>query len=223
VIRVLVAEDEDMFRTGLRLILDAQPDVHVVAEAATAAQAFEAAARHDFDVVVMDIRMGADDGLETARRLTAGRAPARVLVLTNFDLDEYVDRALAIGVSGFVLKSATAEELVAAVRAVAAGQAFLAPSVTRRVIDAFTRRRLRLVRRPEELESLSKREREVLVHVARGRSNREIARALGIGETTVRTHVGHVLMKLNRRDRTQAALLAQDAGLLDDDERSPTA
>jgi DNA-binding NarL/FixJ family response regulator len=220
VIRVLIVEDEPLFRTGVRLIMQAEPDIEVVGEVSDGAQALEAAGRLDVDVVLMDVRMSGVDGLEATRRLAArGGESARVVILTSFDLDEYIDRALAIGVSAFVLKSASAEELVAAVRTVGAGNAFLSPSITRRVIDAFARHRVRLAREPEELATLSRREREVLLHLARGMSNREIAGALGIGETTVRTHVGHLLMKLNLRDRTQAALLAQESGILDDAER----
>jgi DNA-binding NarL/FixJ family response regulator len=216
VIRLLLVEDEDLFRSALRAILEAQPDIRVVGEAADGHGALAALTRLAVDVVLMDVRMAGLDGLETARRASTlpGRTP-RILILTTFDLDEYVDEALALGAAGFVLKSATEEELLTAVRAVAAGEAFLDPSVTRRVIEAFARRRLRLARRPRELAFLTGREREVLQHVARGRSNREIAAALGVGEATVRTHVGHVLMKLNLRDRTQAALLASESGVLD--------
>jgi DNA-binding NarL/FixJ family response regulator len=169
------------------------------------------------DVVPMAIRMAGVSGLEAARQLAEGgtRGPARVLILTTFDLDEYIDEALSIGTGGFILKSASPEELVAAVRAVAAGEAFLAPSVARRVIDAFSRRRVRLNRDPAELAALTDREREVFRHVARGLSNREIAGELHVGENTVRTHVAHLLMKLNLRDRTQAVVLAYETGVLD--------
>jgi DNA-binding NarL/FixJ family response regulator len=217
VIRVLVADDEALYRTGLRLILDAQPDIEVVGEAADGAAALEALRALDVDVVLMDVRMAGMDGLEAARRLAAARHPgaARVLILTSFDLDDYIERALAAGVGGFVLKSASAEELVSAVRAVAAGGGVLDPAVTRRAIDAFLRGRPRPAQAPPVLAGLSSREWDVLLHLARGLSNREIARSLGVGEATVRTHVGHVLTKLNVRDRTQAVVLAFRSGMVD--------
>lgn len=217
-IRLLIVDDQELVRAGLRMILEAQSDVEVAGEAGDGAEAVAAARRLQVDVVLMDIRMAGRSGLDAARELAlAGPEQApRVLILTTFDLDEYIDEALAIGTSGFILKSASPEELVAAVRAVAAGQAYLAPSVTRRVIEAFARRRVRLVREPEELASLTEREREVLRSLARGLSNREIAGVLGVSETTVRTHVGHLLMKLNLRDRTQAVVLAYESGVLED-------
>jgi DNA-binding NarL/FixJ family response regulator len=217
VIRLLIVDDQSLVRTGLRLILDAQPDMTVVGEAADGRAAVALAHRQAVDVVLMDIRMAGVSGLEAARQLAAGgsRGPARVLILTTFDLDEYIDEALSIGTSGFILKSASPEELVAAVRAVAAGEACLAPSVARRVIQAFARRRVRLSREPAELASLTEREREVLRHVAMGLSNREIADTLHVGENTIRTHVAHLLMKLNLRDRTQAAVLAFETGVAD--------
>jgi DNA-binding NarL/FixJ family response regulator len=216
VIRVFLVEDEDLFRSALRAILEAQADIEVAGEAADGHEALLALRQLSADAVLMDIRMAGLNGLAVARRLREQSSrPARILFLTTFDLDEYIDEALAIGAAGFILKSASSEELLAAVRAVAGGEAFLAPSVTRRVIEAFARRRLRLTRRPQELASLTEREREVLVHLARGRTNREISTALRVGEATVRTHVGHVLMKLNLRDRTQAAVLASESGILD--------
>lgn len=212
-IRVLVVDDHALARTGLRIILEAQPDIEVVGDAAGGAEAVAAVGRQTVDVVLMDIRMDGLGGLEAARRL-AGRS-TRVLIVTTFDLDEYIDEALAAGVSGFIVKSAAPDELVAAVRAVAAGEAFLGPSIARRVIQALTRKRVRLTHQPPELTTLTEREREVLRCLARGLSNREIAEELRIGETTVRTHIGHVLMKLNLRDRLQAAVLAHELGLLD--------
>jgi len=216
VIRLLIVDDEPLIRTGLRTILGAEPDIEVVCDVADGAAAIDVVGRRPVDVVLMDIRMAGTGGLDAARRLAARALAPRVLLLTTFDLDEYIDEALASGVSGFLLKSASPEELVAAVRAVAAGGASLSPSITRRVIDAFARRRLRLNRAPSELAGLTGREREVLRHLARGLSNREIAAALCVGENTIRTHVGHVLMKLNLRDRTQAVVLAHESGLLDD-------
>ena len=211
--RVLVAEDEALYRMGLRLILEAQPDIEVAGEASDGAAAVEAALALDVDVVLMDVRMSGMDGLEAARRLAAARGP-RVLLLTSFDLDEYIEQALTIGVGGFVLKSASGEELVWAVRRVAAGGGVIDPAVAPRVIEAFSRRRLRLPSTPPPLATLSKRERDVLVHVARGLSNREIARSLGLGEATVRTHVGHLLAKLDLRSRGQAIVLAYEVGLV---------
>jgi DNA-binding NarL/FixJ family response regulator len=165
----------------------------------------------------MDIRMTGVSGLEAARQLAEAqtRNGTRVLIVTTFDLDEYIDEALSAGVNGFVVKSASAADLVTAVRAVAAGDAFLSPPVARRVIQAFTRRGVRLGRGPTELSSLTEREREVLRCLARGLSNREIAEELHIRETTARTHVGHVLMKLNLRDRLQAAVRAHEMGAAD--------
>lgn len=216
-IRLLIADDQLLVRAGLRLILEAQADITVVGEAADGRAAVEIARRTPVDVALLDIRMAGVGGLEAARQLTApgARWPPRVLILTTFDLDEYIDEALSIGTNGFVLKSASPEELVGAVRAVAAGEAYLAPSVTRRVIEAFSRRRVKLSREPAELASLTDREREVLRHMARGLSNREIAGTLNVGENTVRTHVAHLLMKLNLRDRTQAVVLAYEAGVVD--------
>jgi DNA-binding NarL/FixJ family response regulator len=214
VIRVLVVDDEALVRSGLRMILEAQADVQVVGEASDGAAAIEAIREAEVDVVVLDIRMAGVGGLQAARLLAAERPAApRVLIITTFDLDEHIEEALSAGVSGFIVKSASPEELVAAVRAVAGGEAFLSPSVARRVVQAFSRRGIRLAREPGELATLTDRERQVLSCLARGLSNQEIARELAIRETTVRTHVGHVLMKLNVRDRTQAAVRGHQMGL----------
>lgn len=204
----MVVDDEGLVRTGLRLILEAEDDVHVVGEAADGAAAMEAIRRTEVDVVLMDIRMAGMGGLESAKQIAAAPHGPGVLIVTAFDLDEHIDEALRAGVAGFIVKAAPSPELVAAVRAVAAGEAFLSPSVARRVVQALVRGGIRLSRRQAEFDSLTEREREVLDRLARGLSNQEIARELDIRETTVRTHVGHVLMKLNLRDRTQAAVHA---------------
>jgi DNA-binding NarL/FixJ family response regulator len=213
VIRVLVADDQALMRGGFRMILDAQDDIEVVGEAIDGRDAVQQYRRSSPDVVVMDVRMPAMDGIEATRRLTAADPPARVLILTTFDLDEYVYEALRAGASGFLLKDRPPEELVAAVRVVAAGEALIAPSVTRRLIEEFARRPAS-PRPPEGLADLTDRERDVLVLMARGRSNAEIAVDLFIAETTVKTHVGHVLAKLRLRDRAQAVVVAYESGLV---------
>jgi DNA-binding NarL/FixJ family response regulator len=212
VIRVLLVDDEGLVRAGLRMILEAEEDVHVVGEAADGAAAMAAIRQAEVDVVLMDIRMAGVGGLEAARQIAATRGAPKVLMVTTFDLDEYIDEALRAGVAGFIVKAASRQELVAGMRAVAAGEAYLSPSVARRVVQAFARSGIRLSRRQAELESLTERERDVLGCLARGLSNREIAAELHIRETTVRTHVGHVLMKLNLRDRVQAAVHAHERG-----------
>jgi DNA-binding NarL/FixJ family response regulator len=212
VIRVLVADDQALMRTGFRMILDAQEDIEVVGEAIDGADAVRQFERLDPDVAVMDVRMPTMDGIEATRRLTAREPPARVLILTTFDLDEYVYEALRAGASGFLLKDRPPEELVAAVRVVANGDALLAPSVTRRLIEEFAKRTP--VASRDELDELTDREREVVVLIARGLSNAEIARTLFVAETTVKTHVGHVLSKLGLRDRAQAVVVAYESGLV---------
>ena len=212
-IRVLIADDQALMRGGFRMILDAQDDIEVVGEAIDGRDAVEQYRRTAPDVVVMDVRMPAMDGIEATRRLTAADPPARVLILTTFDLDEYVYEALRAGASGFLLKDRPPEELVAAVRVVAAGEALIAPSVTRRLIEEFARRPQRPAA-PDGLDELTEREREVLVLMARGRSNAEIATGLFVAETTVKTHVGHVLAKLRLRDRAQAVVVAYESGLV---------
>jgi DNA-binding NarL/FixJ family response regulator len=211
-IRVLIADDQALMRTGFRMILDAQDDIEVVGEAIDGADAIRQFEKLDPDVVVMDVRMPTMDGIEATRRLSALERPARVLILTTFDLDEYVYEALRTGASGFLLKDRPPEELVAAVRVIAAGEALLAPSVTRRLIEEFARR-APLAKR-SELDQLTEREREVLVLMARGLSNAEIAKALFVAESTVKTHVGRVLHKLGLRDRAQAVVLAYESGLV---------
>jgi DNA-binding NarL/FixJ family response regulator len=210
---VLVADDQALMRTGFRMILDAQDDIEVVGEAIDGADAVRRFEELRPDVVVMDVRMPTMDGIEATRRLTAADPPGRVLILTTFDLDEYVYEALRAGASGFLLKDRPSDELVAAVRLVAAGEALLAPSVTRRLIEEFAKRP-GAAGPPPELRELTDREREVLVQLARGLSNAEIAASLFVAETTVKTHVGRVLQKLRLRDRAQAVVLAYESGIV---------
>jgi DNA-binding NarL/FixJ family response regulator len=221
-IRVLVADDQAMVRAGFAALLDAQPDIDVVGQAQDGAQAVEMSARLRPDVVLMDVRMPVMDGLQAAGQILAaqtvpaqGQLGPHVLMLTTFDLDDYVYDALRLGASGFLLKDALAHELVAAVRIVAAGDALLAPSVTKRVIEQFARGRPRPASCSSRLEVLTEREREVLVLVARGLSNQEIAAELFIAEQTVKTHVSKILAKLALRDRVQAVVLAYDSGLVE--------
>ena len=215
-IRVLVADDQSMVRAGFRMLLADEEDIEVVAEASNGKEAVEKAARFDPTVVLMDIRMPELDGLEATRRILAADPDARVLVLTTFDLDEYVYEALRAGASGFVLKDDPPEQLIAAVRTVASGDALLSPAVTKRVIGAFTR--MPRPTPPRELDDLSAREREVFRLVARGLSNAQIGKELFIGETTVKTHVTHILSKLGLHDRVQAVVLAYQTGVFDADE-----
>ena len=214
-IRVLVVDDQALVRAGLGVILDAQPDIEVVGEAADGLEAVEATRRLRPDVVLMDIRMPRLDGLEATRRiLSTEGGGSRVMILTTFDTDEHVFEALQAGASGFLLKDAPRERLVDAVRTVAAGEALLAPSVTRRLIEEFTRRPVRSSESAAPLASLTAREREVLDALARGMSNAEMAAALFVGEATVKSHVAHVLMKLGVRDRMQAVIFAYEAGIV---------
>jgi DNA-binding NarL/FixJ family response regulator len=212
-IRVLVVDDQSMVRAGFRRLLSSEEGIEVVAEAGNGLEAIEKAARFHPTVVLMDIRMPELDGLEATRRILAADRAARVLVLTTFDLDEYVYEALRAGASGFVLKDDPPEQLIAAVRTVAAGDALLSPAVTKRVIKQFVR-----VPRPEpprELEELTAREREILRLIAGGLSNAEIGEQLYISETTVKTHVTHIFQKLGLRDRVQAVVLAYQTGLFE--------
>jgi DNA-binding NarL/FixJ family response regulator len=214
-IRILIADDQALVRAGFKMILDAEEDLDVIGEATDGAQAVELARRLKPDVVLMDIRMPELDGIEATRRVLAqaGDHAVRVLMLTTFDLNEYVYEALRAGASGFLLKDAPADQLVTAIRVVAAGDALLAPSVTRRLIEEFARRPLANAR-PAALEALSPRELEVLRLVARGLSNAEIATELYVGDATVKTHVSRILQKLSLRDRVQAVVLAYESGLL---------
>ena len=214
-IRLLIVDDQELVRTGFRLFLETQDDLEVVGEAGDGEEAIELA--HDLrpDVILMDIRMPRVDGVEATARLTAsGLTPPRVLVLTTFDLDEYVFGALRAGAAGFLLKDAPRERLVEAIRVVHAGEALLSPSITRRLVEDFAARTDPLEPSATPLEELTPREREVLVLVARGLSNGEIAKRLVVTEATVKSHVGSLLMKLGLRDRVQAVVFAYEHGIV---------
>jgi DNA-binding NarL/FixJ family response regulator len=214
-IRVVVVDDQELVRSGFCVILDAADGITVVGEAGNGEAAVAAVAAHQPDVVLMDIRMPGMDGLEATRLITRDSPAApKVVMLTTFDLDDYVYEALRAGASGFLLKDSPRHDLIAAIRAAAAGDALLAPSVTRRLIEAFARRPPEATPSPSQLASLTARERDVLLLLARGRSNAEIAVALFVSEATVKTHVGNVLAKLGLRDRVQAVILAYETGLV---------
>jgi DNA-binding NarL/FixJ family response regulator len=210
---VLIVDDQALVRAGFRMILDAEEDIEVAGEAADGADAVAEAQRLRPDVILMDVRMPQVDGIEATRRLLADGLDTKVVMLTTFDMDEYVYDALRAGASGFLLKDVPPEQLVSGIRAVAQGDALLAPSVTRRVIEEFVRRPPSTRSVPPELEELTARELEVLKLVAKGLSNAEIAKELFVSETTVKTHVAHVLTKLGVRDRVQAVVLAYECGL----------
>jgi len=220
-IRVLVVDDQELVRSGFCVILDTAEGITVVGEAANGEAALAAADVHRPDVVLMDIRMPGMDGLEATRLLTRGPTAPKVVMLTTFDLDEYVYEALRAGASGFLLKDSPRADLITAVRAAATGNALLAPSVTRRLIEAFARRPPETAPSPARLASLTAREREVLVLLARGGSNIEIAAALFVSEATVKTHVGNLLAKLGLRDRVQAVILAYETGIIVPGDPSP--
>jgi DNA-binding NarL/FixJ family response regulator len=215
-IRLLIVDDQELIRTGFRLFLETQDDLVVVGEAADGREAVEQATRLRPDVVLMDIRMPRMDGVEATARLTAARIdpPPRVLVLTTFDLDEYVFGALRAGAAGFLLKDASRERLVDAIRVVHEGDALLSPSITRRLVEDYAARTDPLEPPEEVLEALTPREREVLVLVARGLSNSDIARRLVVTEATVKSHVGSILMKFGLRDRVQAVVFAYEHGIV---------
>jgi DNA-binding NarL/FixJ family response regulator len=213
-IRVLVVDDQSLVRAGFVKLLEPEPDLRVVGEAGDGSEAVDAAARARPDVVLMDIRMPRLDGIEATRRIRAQAGAPRVLVLTTYDLDEYVFDAIKAGASGFMLKDAPADQLVAGIRVVAAGDALLAPAVTKRLIEEFARRPTPPPEGPFELAELTAREREILTLIARGLTNSEIAGDLVLGESTVKTHVGNILSKLDLRDRVQAVVLAYETGLV---------
>ena len=221
-VRVLIVDDQALVRTGFRMILEAEDDVEVVGEATDGAEAVERARELDPDVILMDVRMPNVDGLEATRRLLDGRDQGpRVLILTTFDLDEYVYEALRAGASGFLLKDTPPEQLVEAIHVVARGDALLAPSITRRIIEEFVRRPPDSVRKPAPgLDELTPRELEMLRYMARGLSNAEIAEEAFVSETTVKTHVARVLMKLHLRDRVQAVVFAYENGVVARDEEA---
>jgi DNA-binding NarL/FixJ family response regulator len=214
-VTVLIVDDQALVRAGFKMILDAEPEIEVVGEAADGIAGLEAARSLRPDVVLMDIRMPELDGLEATRRLTSGADGPRVLILTTFDLDEYVYEALRSGASGFLLKDTPPEQLVQAITVVAEGEALLAPSITKRLIEEFVRTGgTTHAEPPPGIQELTARELEVLRLIARGLSNAEIAKELFVSETTVKTHVARVLMKLNLRDRVQAVVLAYESGLV---------
>ncbi|WP_319463449.1 response regulator transcription factor [Micromonospora sp. RTP1Z1] len=214
-VRILLADDQPLLRTGFRMVLGTADDLDIVAEAGDGLEAVELSRRLLPDVVLMDIRMPRMDGVAATRAIVDARLPVRVLILTTFDLDEYVVGALRAGASGFLAKDVPAEDLVTAIRTVAAGEAVVAPRILKRLLDRFADVLPDpAASPPKALSALTEREREVLVQVARGLSNAEIARALSVSETTIKTHVGHVLTKLGLRDRVQAVVLAYETGLV---------
>jgi DNA-binding NarL/FixJ family response regulator len=212
VTRVVIVDDQEMVRTGLGMVLESEPDLEVVGEAGDGEQAVRVVTRERPDVVLMDVRMPGTDGIEATGRITEAHPEVAVIMLTTFDLDEYVYGALRAGASGFLLKDAPADDLVAAIRVVASGEALLAPSITKRLIAEFAARRETTA--PQGLDSLTEREVEVLRLVARGMTNAEIAAELYLGETTVKTHVSRLLTKLGLRDRVQLVVAAYESGLV---------
>lgn len=213
-IRVVLCDDQELVRAGFRLILELDGGIDVVGEAGDGVECLKAVAEHAPDVVLLDIRMPRMDGVETTRRLVSMGSPTKVLVLTTFDLDDLVYAAMGAGASGFLLKDSPREQLVAAIRMVARGDAVLAPALTRRLVERFVTAPPPSTGVPRELEVLSERELEVFVMLARGASNAEIADALFLGQATVKTHVGRILDKLDLRDRVQAVVLAYETGYL---------
>jgi DNA-binding NarL/FixJ family response regulator len=214
-VRILLADDQPLLRTGFRMVLGGEPDLDIVAEAGDGVEAVDLARRLLPDVVLMDIRMPRMDGVAATRTIVEAKLPVRVLILTTFDLDEYVVGALRAGASGFLAKDVPADDLVAAIRTVAAGEAVVAPRILKRLLDKFAESLPDpSAAPPRDLRVLTDREREVLVQLARGLSNAEIAKELSVSETTVKTHVGHLLTKLGLRDRVQAVVLAYETGLV---------
>ncbi|KAA9379317.1 response regulator transcription factor [Microbispora cellulosiformans] len=223
-IRVLLADDQDLLRGSLRLLVDSTPGLVAVGEAGTGTEAVELARRRCPDVVLMDVRMPGLDGIEATRRICAESTAVKVLILTTFDLDEYVYAGLRAGAGGFLLKNTPPADLLAAIRVIAAGEGLLAPSVTRRLIAEFARTTpatLAGPRRDASLDGLTGREREVLTLVARGLSNQEIAAALHVSTATVKTHIGHLIAKLGARDRAQLVIAAYEGGLVSVTSRRP--
>jgi len=214
VIRVFLVDDQELVRAGFAMVVDAQPDMRVVGQADDGGKALTRLAATTADVVLMDVRMPRLDGVETTRRLVAGGLRPRVIVLTTFDLDEYAFAALRAGASGFLLKDARPDDLLSAIRTVDRGDAVIAPSTTRRLIDRIAKDLPTPAPGPSPLDQLTDRERQVLLEIARGASNAEIAGRLYLSETTVKTHVGHILAKLGLRDRVQAVILAYETGLV---------
>ncbi|MEW2113605.1 response regulator transcription factor [Streptomyces sp. NPDC005474] len=215
-IRVMLVDDQVLLRTGFRMVLDAQPDMEVVAEAGDGVEALQVLGETEVDVVLMDVRMPKLDGVETTRRVCQGDNPPKVLILTTFDLDEYAFSGLKAGASGFMLKDVPPGELLTAIRSVHSGDAVVAPSTTRRLLDRFAPMLPSTGEQPQhkELERLTGREREVMILVAQGLSNGEIAARLVLSEATVKTHVGRILTKLGLRDRVQVVVLAYETGLV---------
>jgi DNA-binding NarL/FixJ family response regulator len=222
-IRVLVVDDQELVRTGLSVILEGADGITVVGEAADGVEAVRAVAEHQPDVILMDVRMPEMNGLEATRQITGGSREGgpKVVMLTTFDLDDYVYEALRAGASGFLLKDAPRRDLITAVKNAAAGNALLAPSVTIRLIDAFTRTPRRAQPAPSRLASLTAREHDILLRLARGLTNAEIAEDLVISDATVKSHVGNLLAKLGLRDRVQAVILAYETGIVQPGESSP--
>jgi DNA-binding NarL/FixJ family response regulator len=213
-IRVAIVDDQALVRAGFRMVLEAETGIDVVGEAIDGRTAIEFAAAHDVDVMLMDVRMPGVDGIAATEAIVASARPARIIVLTTFDLDEYAFAALRAGASGFLLKDVPAEQLVEGIRVIAQGDALLAPSVTKRLIHEFSRTSATQRSAPASLEELTPRELEVFKLIARGMSNAEIAAELVVSETTVKTHVARVLMKLGVRDRVQAVVLAYESGVV---------
>jgi DNA-binding NarL/FixJ family response regulator len=214
-VRVLLADDQPLLRTGFRMVLGAEDGLDIVGEAGDGVEAVDLARRLQPDVVLMDIRMPRMDGVAATKAIVGARLPVRVLILTTFDLDEYVVGALRAGASGFLAKDVPAEDLLTAIRTVAAGEAVVAPRILKRLLDRFADTLPDPhAQPPRTLDALTEREREVLVQVARGLSNAEIAKALSVSETTIKTHVGHVLTKLGLRDRVQVVVLAYETGVV---------
>jgi DNA-binding NarL/FixJ family response regulator len=214
VIRVVIADDQDLVREGLRMMLEAEVDIEVAGEAGNGVEALAATRAHDPDVLLMDVRMPELDGLEATARLVAAGARVRILILTTFDLDEYVYRAMKAGASGFLLKDATREQLAGAVRTVASGEALLAPAITQRLVEDFCRRPPPSAGLPPVADGLSPRELDVFRLVAQGLSNAEIANRLVLSEATIKSHVARILGKLDLRDRVQAVVLAYESGIV---------